>query len=120
MNVELQKSILHTTELYNLESERQRLKTALATSLGPGLSRVVHDVIMDQEERRRAEEAQQAQREAIEARVAKMTERVTELQESAVPPGVSVGRGRMSRRPGAGGAGSSDGSRQMSLAQWAR
>ena len=29
MNVELQKSILHTTELYNLESERERLKVAL-------------------------------------------------------------------------------------------
>ena len=47
MNVELQRSILHTTELYNLESERQRLKVALATSLGAPLTRVVHNAQID-------------------------------------------------------------------------
>ena len=46
MNVELQRSILHITELYNLESERERLKVALQTSLGPPLARVVHNVQM--------------------------------------------------------------------------
>ena len=43
MNTEMQKHILHATELYNLETERHRLKAALATTLGPPLARVVHD-----------------------------------------------------------------------------
>ena len=85
MNVELQRSILYTTELYNLESERERLKVALQTSLGPPLARVVHnaqssehgrDVVMHTKQ----EANRHAQRRTVEERLAKMTSRVAELE----------------------------------------
>ena len=94
MNVELQKSILHTTELYNLESERERLKVALQTSLGAPLARVVHiaqmggvagDVVRAQQE-----VARDAQRKAVEERLAKMTSRVAELEAASVMGGGGV------------------------------
>ena len=84
MNVDVQRSILYTTELYNLESERERLKVALQTSLGAPLARVVHnaqmeDVVMCTEQ----EVVRAAQRNAVEDRLAKMTSRVVELEAAA-------------------------------------
>ena len=81
MNVELQRSILYTTELYNLEPERQRLKVALQTSLGAPLARVVHNaqmagVVM----RTREDDERDARRKAVEERLANMTNRVAELE----------------------------------------
>ena len=48
-NVELQKSILHTTELYNMEAERQRLRTALRPDVNyvPALARPIHQAHLD-------------------------------------------------------------------------
>ena len=98
MNVEMQKHILHTTEIYNLESERQRLKAALATSLGAPLARVVHDAQMDAVMRTPADEAREAQRTAVEARLAQMTNRVVELEAAAAVPMMPVRR-RVRRKP---------------------
>ena len=100
MNVELQRSILHTTELYNLESERERLKVALQTSLGPPLARVAHnaqlggDVVM----RTQQEVDRDAQRKAVEERLAKMTSRVAELESTVTIGGGGVPRQRMRRK----------------------
>ena len=48
-NVELQKSILHTTELYNMEAERQRLSTALRPDVNyvPALARPMQQAQLD-------------------------------------------------------------------------
>jgi hypothetical protein len=48
-NVELQKSILHTTELYNMEAERQRLSTALRPDVNyvPALARPMHQAQLE-------------------------------------------------------------------------
>ena len=88
MNVELQRSIIYTTELYNLESERERLKVALQTSLGAPLVRVVHnpqmaDIVM----RTREDDSRDARRKAVEERLAKMTNRVAELEAAATTGG---------------------------------
>ena len=52
MNVELQRSILHTTELYNLDAERRRLQVALDSSLGPACARTVREAQMETMTRR--------------------------------------------------------------------
>ena len=111
MNVEMQKHILHTTELYNLDAERQRLKVALATSLGAPLARVVHDAQMDaimrsaEDDAREAREAaaREAQRAEVEARLARMTSRVAELETTSVPLMPAGGR-RRARRQSPGNA----------------
>jgi hypothetical protein len=108
MNVELQKSILHTTELYNLESERERLKVALQTSLGPPLARVVHSAQMggvsENVMRTQQEVERDAQRKAVEERLAKMTSRVAELEAaSAMGGGNATTTGRRRLRGKAGG-----------------
>ena len=104
MNVEMQKHILHTTELYNLDAERQRLKVALATSLGAPLARVVHDAQMDvvmrtADEEAREVAAREAQRVEVETRLARMTNRVAELEAATgaafMPPG---GRRRIAKK----------------------
>jgi hypothetical protein len=43
-NAELQRSILDTTRMYNMESERRRAINALETSMGPSLARVTREV----------------------------------------------------------------------------
>ena len=86
MNVELQRSILHTTELYNLESER----VALQTSLGVPLARVVHNAQMDVVMRTQADVERDAQRRAVEERLAKMTSRVAELEAASTIGGGGV------------------------------
>lgn len=49
-NAELQKHILHTTELYNLQAERHRLQTMLRPDVNyvPALARPVHQAALDQ------------------------------------------------------------------------
>ena len=55
MNVELQRSILHTTELYNFDAERRRLRVALDTSLGAACARTVREAQMETMTRRAEE-----------------------------------------------------------------
>ena len=104
MNVELQRSLLHTTELYNLESERDRLKVALQTSLSAPLARVVHNAQMgDVVMRTQRDVDRDAQRRAVEERLAKMTSRVAELESAATVGGVGgsvsmPGRQRMRKK----------------------
>jgi len=43
-NAELQRSIIDTTRMYNMESERRRAINALETSMGPSLARVTREV----------------------------------------------------------------------------
>ena len=117
MNVELQRSLLHTTELYNLASERDRLKVARQTSLSAPLARVVHNVQMgDVVMRTHLGVDRDAQRRAVEERLAKMTSRVAELESAATVGGVGVvsisGRQRMRGKTAA--------SSNMTLDQFAR
>ena len=81
MNIELQRSILHTTELYNLDAERRRLKVALDSSLGPACARTVREVQMEN-----------------------MTRRVEQLQATAVAPTAVLmpGRQRLRRQVNGG------------------
>ena len=64
-NIELQKSILHTTELYNMEAERHRISIALRPDVNyvPALARHVHQAQLEALTRRmerRDEELQPA------------------------------------------------------------
>ena len=83
MNIELQRSILHTTELYNLDAERRRLQVALDSSLGPACARTVREVQMET-----------------------MTRRAEQLEASAVVPTTMLipGRQRLRRQANGGAA----------------